>query len=569
MTLSQDITQTLSRYGQDKESPFAVEQADIHGVQHQVFSNAPQNLREMFSVCQEHGDLPFLVCGEERLSFAETYAQAAKLAHALHTELGVHKGDRVALVMRNYPEWAISYMALTSIGAICVSLNGWWQSEEMQYGLEHSGASLLIADEGRLSRIQAYLSESKLPFIGVRLSDESELGFLPNAYHWQPLLDAQQGEGFPDVPVTPEDGATILYTSGSTGHPKGVLSSHRAVISTIWQWLAMTSAHIEIMGDDLPVPEHQSAALLSIPLFHVTGCNTFFLLSMMVARKVVMMHKWNVERAMELVEEEKITMLGGVPTMSMELLAAAESSDRDLSSLTNIQAGGAARPPEQVEKLFAMFEGASPSTGYGLTETNGLAASIAEQDYRDRPASVGMASSPMAQLKIVDDEGVEVPVGVPGEILIKSITNFDGYWGNSEATAASFQGDWFVSGDVGSLDEEGFLYILDRKKDIVIRGGENISCLEVELAIYDYPKVQEVGVFSAPDERLGECVVAAVMPREGEVLTTAEILDFLRNRLAAFKIPSDIWLHRDNLPRIASGKIAKAQLKEEYIAVKK
>jgi acyl-CoA synthetase (AMP-forming)/AMP-acid ligase II len=569
MTLSHTITQTLSRYGQDQDSPFATAQIDIHGVQHQVFSNAPKNLREMFTTCMDQGDLPFLVCGDDRFSFAETYTQAAQLAHALHTDLGIKKGDRVALVMRNYPEWVMSYMALTAIGAVCVSLNAWWQSDELQYGLEHSGSSLLIADEGRLNRIQSYLGESELPFIAVRLSATSELGEMAKAYDWVELLGRHQGEAFPNVHVAPEDGATILYTSGSTGHPKGVLSSHRAVVSTIWQWLAMTCAHIEIMGDDLVPAKHQPAALLSIPLFHVTGCNTFFLLSMMIGRKVVMMHKWDVEVAMKMVEDEKITMLGGVPTMSMELLAAAESSKRDLSSLTNIQAGGAARPAEQVEQLFKMFEAASPSTGYGLTETNGLATSIAEQDYRDRPASVGIASGPMAQVKIVDDEGVEVVTGQSGEILIKSVTNFDAYWKNPEASAASFQGEWFVTGDIGSLDEEGFLYILDRKKDIVIRGGENISCLEIELAIYDYPKVQEVGVFSAPDERLGECVVAAVMPREGEEVTKAEILDFLRKRLAAFKIPSDIWLHRENLPRIASGKIAKVQLKQDYIALAK
>jgi len=565
MTFSQQLMDTLTRFG-NEEGSFRTAQDSIAGVAHTVFVNAPNNLGEMFQCCLLHDELPFIVYEQERLSFAEVYRQASALAAALVQQYKVKKGQRVALAMRNYPEWMISYMAITSIGAICVPLNAWWEADELAYGLEDCGASVFIADEPRIARVAGHLASEGLPLIGVRLGDTSHPELQETLSSWERLMAAFDGEPMPSVDVCPDDSASILYTSGSTGHPKGALSSHRAVLTTILQWAAVGEAVTEVQGESAIVLDHQAATLLTIPLFHVTGCNSLFLLSMIAGRKVVIMHKWLAEDALELIEREQVSSFFGVPTMSLELMQAAARSDRDLSSLKDIQAGGAARPPEQVAALSKTFADAKPTTGYGLTETNGLGALLGDTDYLQRPSSVGFPTAPMVSIKLLDEEGGDVPQGERGEIMIKSAANIQGYWNKPEATKQTLKNGWLATGDIGEFDAEGFLYIVDRKKDIIIRGGENISCIDVESVLFSCPSVQEAAVFGIPDERLGEVVVAVVMPKPGEVFTESVLREFLKGRLAGFKIPKIIIQHLEKLPRVASGKISKRQLKEEFLA---
>jgi acyl-CoA synthetase (AMP-forming)/AMP-acid ligase II len=290
------------------------------------------------------------------------------------------------------------------------------------------------------------------------------------------------------------------------------------------------------------------------------------MLSLVIGRKMVIMHKWDAQEALRLIEQERITWFNGVPTMSAELQAAAETTSRDVSSLTEIMAGGAARPPDQVKKISGTFKKSAPGIGYGLTETNALGTVNAGALYIARPDSAGRVVPAVTQFRIVGEDGSALPAGARGELCIKSPANIVGYWNKPEATAEAFVEGWFHTGDVAYLDEEGFLYIVDRIKDIIIRGGENISCLEVEAAIYAHPGVHEVAVFGLPDTRLGEIVGAAVVVRTGVELTADELRADLGKHLASFKIPARIWFRTEQLPRIASGKIFKRQIKAEYAA---
>jgi acyl-CoA synthetase (AMP-forming)/AMP-acid ligase II len=401
-----------------------------------------------------------------------------------------------------------------------------------------------------------------LQVIGIDDCDGLELDVTP----FESLMGEFAGAGMPQVDVAPDDHATIMYTSGSTGHPKGALSSHRGILSALYSWMLLGLAVKSMAAGDRRPSEEQypPAGLLTIPLFHCTGSHSAFMLSVVIGRKLVIMHKWDPQEALRLIEQERITWFNGVPTMSAELRAAAETTERDISSLSEIMAGGAARPPDQVGKLKGTFKTSSTGIGYGLTETNALGAVNSGAVYEANPGSTGRVVPAVTEFRIIGEDGRVLPTGERGEVCIKSPANVLGYWNQPEATAEAFVDGWFHTGDVGYLDEDGFLYIVDRIKEIIIRGGENISCLEVEAAIYTHPAVHEAAVFGLPDERLGESVGAAVVLREDSELTTEELLDYLAQHLAAFKIPAHVWFRAEQLPRIASGKIFKRQLKAHY-----
>jgi acyl-CoA synthetase (AMP-forming)/AMP-acid ligase II len=544
------------------QGPFPVLEKDINGVSRRIFGGFPECLRDYYGVCVTHADKDCLVDGERRYSFGDVLGQAVCLSEVLLERYGVRKGDRVAIAMRNAPEWCISFMAITAIGAVAVPMNSWWQGEELVYGLQDSGASLVILDGSRYARMATWLEETGLPVIGVDTGGKPLPG---NVDRFENLLAGVSPAGFPAVDIDAEDLAMILYTSGSTGAPKGVFSSQRNVLATLVTWLLPGIAVATLQGTLGQEPDIQPAILLPIPLFHVTGLNSLFLLSLALGRKVVMMRKWDVDEALELIQSEQITNFNGVPTMSMELMNHPRLGDFDVSSLLEISSGGAERPAEQVAILVERFPGAMPMVGYGLTETNAVACISGQQDYLDRPGSVGRPIPPLVELRIIDGSGNEVSQGEVGEICIHSPANAEGYWNCPEASAEVFNNGWVRSGDVGYLDEEGFLYIVDRLKDIIIRGGENISCLEVEAALYTHPDVLEAAVFSVPDERLGEIVGSAIMTASGATLEPEQIQAYLGERLAAFKIPQHIWCQVEPLPRIAAGKISKKQIRGEMI----
>lgn len=561
MTELEQVTDQLVEHLRANEPMFAVARKEIRGVELNVFANAPATMRDLFAFGATHGDLDFLVYNDERYSFNQVLQLAANFSHVLTETCKVEKGERVAIAMRNYPEWIISFMAILSVGAVAVPMNGWWTAEEFAYGLEDSGARVVIADKERIERIRPAQDKLGLSLIAVRCSEAKS----DKIAIYEELMAATPDQPPCDRPIDPDDDATILYTSGSTGHPKGAVSTHRAIISTLFSWTLIVTARKladEKINGTPEESEYQPATLMTIPLFHVTGCHSIYLMSVLGGRKIVLTYKWDPEEALQLIEKERITSFTGVPTMSFEILNSPNVDKYDLSSLRDFGAGGAARPAKHVALLKEKFPDKDPGSGYGLTETNALGAINFGDSYVSRPGSTGKPTPPVLECKLVDEDGQEVKQGERGEILLRGPQNVRGYWNKPEATAAAFTSEgWFHTGDIAYQDEDGYLYIVDRAKDIVIRGGENISCNEVESALFHHPDVLEASVFGVPDERLGEALGAVVAAKPGKNPSPEELKSFLAQHIAKFKVPSYLWVQQEQLPRIATGKIAKKDLK--------
>jgi steroid-24-oyl-CoA synthetase len=543
-------------------APFELNEVDLAGVSYRNYAAMPENLGEYYKFMLAHAGQDFAVYLEERYTYAQGYQHSAAFAAALIDRYGLQKGDRVAILSRNNPQWLMAFIAATAVGGVAVPMNSWWTTEELDYGLQDSGAKVVVADRARVQRLLPIAAKHGLEIVAIDDCEGLDIQYTPFAS----LLRDYGGAQMPVVPVAPDDHASIMYTSGSTGHPKGALSSHRGILSALYSWLLMGTASKVLATQAAPAQDHPAAALLTVPLFHCTGSHSLFLLSLIIGRKLVMMYKWDAEDALALIESERITYFNGVPTMSSELQKAASTSSRDVSSLIDIHSGGAARPPDQVDKLARTFGRSSPGSGYGLTETNALGAVNSGAFYTINPNSTGRAVPAVTDFRIIGEDGAEQPVGVRGEVCIKSPANILAYWNKPEATAQVFDSGWFRTGDLGHLDGEGFLYIDGRIKEIIIRGGENISCIEIESAISAHGAVAEVAVIGLPDERLGEVVGAVIVPREGVTLDEGELREFLADHLAAFKIPAYIWFHSTKLPRIASGKIFKRELQANYTA---
>jgi long-chain acyl-CoA synthetase len=533
--------------------PYELEARVIGGRPLKVFKTAPATLRELYD--DSVSDKPFLIYEDERLSFAETHRQAGRIAHLLAHRFGVVKGDRVAIAMRNYPEWVLAFQAATSIGAIAVAMNAHWQPEEMEYGLKDCGAKVMFADRERLERFDLCDPTMATQVISVRAGDPG-----PRAQDLRRLLEDIGDVRTPRAEIAPDDDAIIFYTSGSTGFPKGVVSSHRAVIAALMSWELDLRAALLQAGMEVPQPTEQPAALLGVPLFHATGSHAVYLQSYRAQRRLVCMYRWDLEKAAELIERERITNFTAPPAMTGDLVRVARQTRRDLSSLMSVGGGGASRAPEQVKQIEASFDQALPATGWGMTETNAIGVGIGGLDYLARPASSGRCSAVM-ELKVVDDEGRELPSGQRGELLVRGTAMFRGYWNRHELDAGLFEDGWFRTGDVAYLDEEGYLFIVDRIKDLIIRGGENIGCGQVEAALLTHPHIHEAAVYAVPDERLGEEVGATVHGDPG--LDPEEIRGYLAAHLARFEIPRYIRISPGPLPRTASGKILKRQLRDE------
>ena len=533
---------------------FETEQVTLpDGVTYTAFKNAPRSLRQVFDTARDRGDEIFLVYEDERWSFQRTMQHVDALA-ALLVERGVKKGDRVSIGMRNYPEWVLAFAAITSIGAVSVSLNAWWTEEELAYALEDSGTTLLLADRERVERALPARERLGFDIVGVRLGGASFDG----VDRLEDVLPV--GAPMPDVDVTPDDDATILYTSGTTGFPKGAVSTHRAVTQALMAF-GCRAAVDRLRRPDAPKPTGKPAFILIVPLFHVTGCVPVMLSCFSAGSKLVIMYKWDPERALELIEREQVTNFVGVPTQSWDLLESPSFATRDTSSLISVGGGGAPAPPQLVARVDSSFEKARPSLGYGMTETNAYGPGNNGQDYVDRPTSTGRVV-PIMQIAIRDPDGNDVAVGQQGEIWFKGPNLIRGYWNKPEATAETIVDGWLRSGDIGRVDDEGFVYVEDRAKDMVLRAGENVYCAEVEAAIYEHPDVYEAAVFGVPHDRLGEEVACAVLPKAGATLDAAALQSFLGERLAAFKVPSVVRIVDDRLPRNPAGKILKRELRD-------
>ena len=527
-----------------------------NGVTFKEYINLPDSLRGYLDFALAHAEKECLIYEDERYTYKEVFEKSAQTGNAL-IQAGIKKGDRVAICMQNNPEFVYSYFGIVGIGAVCVPLNSWWVPSEVIYGLEHSDAKLLIADSKRLQGLESLPNVIKI--VSSYTPDSSFTSF--------DKFISEHDKTFPEVEIGRDDHATIYYTSGSTGKPKGVLSSQKAVLATMFSWACFSSVMNQVEAQSNPdaaaIVSPESVILHCVPLFHVTGSHAGLLMSVLVGRKIVMMKKWDAGLALKLIEKEKVTDITGVPTQTWELLNHPERLNYDLSSLKTLGAGGAPRPAEHVKQLDAEFE-ARPAIGYGLSETNALGALGGGDEYVNHPDSTGRVVPPVTEIKIVDENWNELPEGSVGEVAIKSLGNMIGYWKNPEATKECMNDEgWFRSGDLGKF-EGPFLYILDRVKDIVIRGGENIACPEVEGAIYEHDDILEACVFGIPDERLGEILCAAIYLREESKLTIDELQSFLSTRLAAFKIPVNIQFMKTNLPRVGSGKFDKPSLRESF-----
>jgi steroid-24-oyl-CoA synthetase len=533
---------------------------DVGGVPMTVFVNGPTSLREVFDTARARGDETFLVYEDERWSFGDVMRQVDALGALLVERYGVGRGDRVAIGMRNYPEWVVAFAAITSIGAISVSLNAWWTDDELGWALDDCGASVLIADRERVARTLHAARTLGVAMLGVRLGDDPT-GALAGVDRWDEALPL--GAPLPDVAVGPDDDATILYTSGTTARPKGAVSTHRAVTQALLGYSCRAAV------DRLRRPPEESADrpmpvfILIVPLFHVTGSIPVMLGCFAAGVKLVIMYRWDPERALELIERERVTNFVGVPTQSWDLLQSPRFADYDTSSLVSVGGGGAPAPPELVRRVSSSFTRASPTIGYGMTETNAYGPQNGGEDYVRHPTSTGRAT-PILEVEVRDEDGVAVPVGDRGELWFKGPNLIRGYWNRPEATAETIVDGWLRTGDIGRLDDEGFVYIEDRAKDMVIRGGENVYCAEVEAAFYEHPAVHEAAVFGVPHARLGEEVAAVVVPRAGVPVTADELREHVGERLAPFKVPSRIAVWREPLPRNPAGKVLKRDLRDRF-----
>ena len=554
MTLSyEDACAQITAPGERYET----HEIDVDGVRYTAFKGAPSSVKELSDLTRLYGDTPYLVYEDERYTYAEVYARADGVAAALVERYGVAKGDRVAIAMRNYPEWIITYLGALSIGAVVVSMNAWWTPDEMAYGLEDSGTKVLVADLERVTRSREAAGRLGIATIGVRL-DEEEVP--PGVDRWEDVVVA--GATRPEVEIGPEDDATILYTSGTTGRPKGAVSTHRAIVQALMGFGCKTSIDSLRRPDEAAGRTGAPVFILIVPLFHVTGNVPVFLGSLASGLKLVIMHKWDAGQALQLIEREKVTNFIGVPTQSWDLLEHPDFEKYDTSSLTSVGGGGAPAPPQLVGRVGTAFKAAKPGIGYGMTETNAYGPGNGGTDYETHPTSTGRGT-PILELEIRDPDAAPVPTGDRGEIWMKGPNLIRGYWNKPEATAETIVDGWLRTGDLGRLDDEGFLYIEDRAKDMILRGGENVYSAEVEAAIYEHPAVYEAAVFGLPHERLGEEVAVAIVPREGQTIDPDELRTFLAEHIAPFKIPTKVFSFDEALPRNPAGKILKRQLRDE------
>ena len=520
-----------------------------------IVTNFPATLPGFFKAfCTINGAVEAVVAGEERLTFAALDAWSDRVAKAL-VGRGIAKGDRVAIAMRNCPGWIVTYMGVLKAGAVATLINGWWQTDELAHALGLTEPKLVIADAPRAARIEALGGEYTLLMLPIEQHLERALA---------PLLEGASDDAvLPDV--GPEDEATILFTSGSTGEAKGALSTHRAVTTGIYAYTTSLVTMLGVLESNGTPPLNPPRTLVNVPLFHVTGEVPVLLNSFAIGRGMVLMPKWDAAEALRLIAKERITYFVGVPTMSLELMNHPDHDKFDTSTLTDLAAGGAARPVAHVERLQEAFPNAQPALGYGLTETNAVGCGNFWSNYAAKPASTGRAQKPYVELAILGAGDAHLPSGERGEIAIRSAANITGYWRNPEATAAAFTTDGYMkTGDIGYLDEEGYLFLVDRKKDIIIRGGENISAAEVEAAIYACEGVSEAAVFGVPDERLGEVPVAIIHPLADGELDDATLRAFLFARLAAYKVPAVMQFASEPLPRLGTGKIDRVALKQQY-----
>ena len=564
-------------------SMFETERTSVNGIEMTVWKHAPATLRQILDLSLTHASRDFLVYEGQRFTFDEHYRAASTLAERL-IATGVTKGDRVAIASRNLPQWVIAFWGTVLAGAVVVPINAWWTPEELQYGLSDSGTSVLFVDEERLERVRSTLDElAELSTIVVISEDPHRRARLGAVHARVRIVDFNEYVGDispsatpPDIAVSTDDDVTMFYTSGTTGHPKGAVGTHRNAITNLMNLffvgsratMRWGSGNVDETGESIP-----NAGLLSVPLFHATGCLATMITNTASGGKLVMMHRFDAGQALALIESERLTMFGGVPTIVMQILDHPDFATFDTSSVKSVSYGGAPAPPELVRRIQAAFPGGQPGNGYGLTETSAAVCLNGGADYLAKPDSCGPAV-PVVELAIVpedfdgDEPSADLPSGpdVVGELWIKGPNVVRGYWKKPEATAKAFTKGWLRSGDIARIDEEGFVFIVDRAKDMIIRGGENVYSVIVEAAIFEHPDVADCAVVGLPHTTMGEEVAAVIVLRPGRVLEAEEINRHVARHLARFEVPTRIFFRADPLPRNPQGKVLKRELRASLVS---
>lgn len=554
-----EAVQTLTQTG----APFETREIEIDGITYSVFNNAPSTMLDIYQQSKQFGKKDFIVYEGERWNFDDLFNHADSLGHALVNAYQIKKGDRVAIAMRNYPEWMSAYIAITSIGGIAVLLNSWGSRTELTFALEDSGSRLLFCDQARFDLTNDYLVSSGMNAIIARVENNS---LPPYATGVSSLLAPNS---MPFVKVETHDAAMMMYTSGTTGKPKGAVSSHRALTQalTSFDCTSAASAMINPKAIGAMIEKgFEPVQILTVPLFHVSGLYAVFLTALKAGRKIVMMFKWDAKRALEYVETERVTMLNAAPSMVLEFLEHPSFDNHDTQSLAGIGGGGSATTPHTAKLMCEKIPNCYPGTGWGLTETNAVGASLSGEPFHYQPKSSGFLH-PTVKVRVLDSERRELPEGEPGELWVKSATLIKSYWNRPDANSEDFSEGWFNSGDIGYFDQEGYLFLSDRAKDMVIRGGENIYPAEIEAAISDHDEILEVAAFGIPDEKLGEQLAVAVVSRDASTLSEANVKQYAASHLAKFKVPHHVWVRDEPLPRNPAGKILKKDLKEHYSAL--
>ena len=563
MPTSAEVQQMLTGPG----GPFEVVAEEVNGIPMKMFKDRMRSLREVAAMARERGDeQTYIVYGDRRIGFTEFVHGANSVSSGLASQFGIGRGDRVAVLSANNPEWCFTFWGTVNLGAILVGLNGWWKTDEIIYGLQDSGSRVLVADRGRFERIAADLDEAKdLEAVFLIDADPSEFGDDPRLRSFSELM-ASPSPTLPDVPIEESDPAVIFYTSGTTGRPKGAISTHRSMIANLQNTIynAVAGAMVAASENPLGAGGEQSASLLTSPLFHVSGCHSGMVVGLLGGVKLVIpVGKFEPEKAMQLIQDERISIWATVPTMVWRVVEHPDRHSYDLSTITTVAYGGSPSAAELQRRVQETFPNVrSLGNAYGLTESSSVATVISGQEFLDRPDSVGRAM-PVVELKIVSADGEEVPTGQLGEVWIKGPIIMPGYWNKPEATAETVTDGWLHSGDIGYIDEEGYLYITDRAKDMIIRGGENVYCVEIENRLVEHPAIAEAAVIGVPHQSLGEEVKAVVRVEPGKSITEDEVRSWTAETLANFKVPAYVDIVSEPLPRNASGKLLKNVLRGE------
>ena len=550
-------------------APFEMIDIEVRGQTFRFYKNAPPNMRLIFELGAFHADHEYIVYGDERMTYTMHQRATRRLAKVLVEQFGVQKGDRVVVAMRNYPEWVVAFWAIAAIGAVATPLNAWWTGEELEYGFLDSGAKIGIVDGERAERLRPHLQAINLNSLIVCRGSDIPLG----AHAFEDLVGEVSAYGdiphedLPPADIEPDDNLTIFYTSGTTGKPKGALGTHRNIIANLMNSGIAPGRAALRRGEEIPVTDPNDpkrGALLTIPLFHATGCHSILVPTFAAGYKLVFMHKWDPVEAMSLIEREKLASFGGVPAIVWQVLEHPDFDKYDLSTVDSIGYGGAPAAAELPQRIKEAFPNVAPGNGYGMTETSAITTTLTAEEYIAHPESCGIAT-PVTDLKTCDPEGNELPKGSVGELWIRGPQVVKGYWNKPEATQETFRDGWVVTGDIARVDEEGYCSILDRAKDMLIRGGENIYCVEVENTLYDHPRVMDAAVIGIPHHSLGEEVGAIVQVTPGIDVSEPELQAHVAEHLARFKVPVRIDIRSEPLPRNPNGKILKRQLRDEVL----